>query len=1295
MRYKVLPLLAGLLALASPQVLKAVKIPVISDAMFSQEQMDEIVEEALRSVSTDPTPLPAVPAVPPAPAVPARALAFKDIVQKQTAAGSVVYLAPTTTNTGAYSLVQVLGQSTPTGYKPVITGLAKQNPTTLNGTLAATLDAGLPYVSPLYNSPLEFLATAGDNVVAVPSVNSSRVFALLGGSPDALISTDETAANKALRAVPGGPVPAVALSPLKDAAGAAVNSPIVALTTSPTSIYAAVSTNGRRFNQDPRVGTVDGRGVARLDVSGNTLVQYPTATPAVATRLNFGAVDGDAVARLTKARLDALLPAAPLLGNNRAITAIIIAAVMQADAAAANFADAAGVVDGGFAARLAAIVAQVPNNLAGAAADNIAVSTIAQAVSTAIGVFNVGVGTLGAIPDATLTVAANLTAVAAAIDAVAAVPTATKTPIKAAVRAAMQGKSAAEIFTAVNVAAASVNTGAAADSTRATFTRSGAAAGVVMHFSQELNRLFVGFRGLKKDAKAAPGGLVGILVGEPDPVSLSGFKFSSLVHAPSKALFGGDADCNSADKLFAIYHGAALGTVDADLATIQLKKTDDPVITIQHLKTMRTSTGRDYLIVAGSIANGSSGGNRELAGIYAIPLMGQKSFINAARAANVVSTAAPWQIGKMAAYAGDAILSGGGLMAADPASNAAVLNVADSTGEFQATSNNYLFVARFKGLQGLGMGALGAPFDVDVTKISNISDIEDLQVVGDSVIVSFARSSNPRLDQLYGVYQSTAVFDETGSVAQWSPLQRVGGAVEPTVAGRMDTASGNLMYVGNGVAGGSNIFNISDWTSNKATTQEFSNLVNKHFPAATGGVRGMYTFDKFTPSFNQATARKMALTIVIGYDKVMIAQTLKSNAPAIHFYDQVPVAGAVPSFAGGIAEQNVFVFDSPDLKAIAPLTCAEVLNIKEHAGPVVPAMPPAPAYGGPQANGYIYVGGQKGVCRLEIPGAPVRGWETVSPVAPNPVTGLSSFKAHYDANARFVKVANPALKEVTKIISTTGDPAAARTLIGVVTNSQIFLADGYPGGVYSNLELVLTRPMDTVREDQTPIFDALFIKHLSPAPADPAALLLVADAKGIDLHPMVIPVLGVFTDVFSTVSLDDGDTPIQFAYVPRSQALLGGEQTDVPGGENIDIVAGNFGAGMLYVLAGSQATGALKVYRFAVNWDPVPFVPGIPVIPPPANVLLRVGDAKPISMSMFRRYFATDGFKFMFGNDMALDTGEMLNMSTLANPTSAPLPLTWALGSNVGLGSFMSAPVRDAVTGAWMVPGSFGLKAND
>lgn len=827
----------------------------------------------------------------------------------------------------------------------------------------------------------------------------------------------------------------------------------------------------------------------------------------------------------------------------------------------------------------------------------------------------------------------------------------------------------------------------------------GAGNGVVMHYDAELDRVFVGLRRLQKSAAVDEGGLIGVLVGVPVAAAgappgapLDCLNFRSILHNPSAEVFGALAnanECNRHDSIVGIYHGPGLA---AHLRNNQVARDQNVYVSVHHLKTMRTSTGRSYLIVASDIGPtaGPAGATRS-SGLYFVPIMGKKTFT--ALGGVGAETALPDQLGKVADATFEHILAGD---AAVPRPGAVPeLAVAASFAALPRASRNCITNT----LEMLNDGRSRVR-RIQVAAI----DIQDLQVVGDTVFI--AVNGNEALGQLNGAYQTTAIFDGAGNIKSWTPLQRVSSVAEAVASLAVDRVNGAVMYLDHNTH---TTFHVSDWATNTDAANELKGLIAKHFPDAQGGVRAVQSFDAANPTFMNAFApigrpfgvgwrqqeKACALLVVLGYDKVMVVQTAFNNHTAQHFRDvAVPIAGRATFGAGMLDIQNVFVFDSttnPDLKKIAPLTCAEVLKV----------MPKA-AVGAPALEGYLYVGGFGGVCRLQatagvadsgaVLGLPIiaagDGWVTrnsnvnarVGKLV-NEIVGLDSIEryAASAANYRFVRANNNALKDVRKILSIAGDPAAA----AASTRLVCLMGDGYVVAAGDHLDLAGQAKV-VLPFDATYAFDAVLVKNIAahsitPIAAEPEAggtvvatdanqsYLIIATEQGLVVQGLAVAANN------RLVRLDNGDMPIQLAFEPRGRggAIGGG-------------VAARNGAGMLYVMAGSQADGNVRVHRFGVVYEGAA-----------ANVLTpRAGESPIIDLPMFRRYFATDGTQFLFGHDKALDTYEMLNQSMVASGQVAPLPLTWALG-DAKLGSFSGAPVRESVSGAWIVPGSFGIRVND
>jgi hypothetical protein len=749
---------------------------------------------------------------------------------------------------------------------------------------------------------------------------------------------------------------------------------------------------------------------------------------------------------------------------------------------------------------------------------------------------------------------------------------------------------------------------------------------VLMCWDDTLQRLYFGLSGLKKDDAACEGGVVGIGVGR---FVGGNFEIEPLVVDPTAGIFGfvanpggnAGADSNSMDRVVGFYHGrVGVGNLPP-LTPTRADPRPNIGITVRHLKTMRTSTGKSYLI-AGTEVGVTRRHGRKLSGLYCVPLVDDVA--NAAHH------------GKLRARA-----------AAGPAARFDEL----PTHELNR-------ITRYRN----PMTGLLETINIKADQVT------DIQVLGDSILISVQARGGSILKS--GVYVTTALFNVAGDIIGWTPMKLTGGVDDDAYAAQIDTKTGNLAWLGPNKQS----VRVSTWDSLPRVATQLQDLVTKHFPAATGGVRGVVTFDAATPTFNQHPGgarfvpgggafvgvlndQRIGLAVVLGYDKVMLVQLMQGGR-VVALDDVV-----------GSPTQNVFVFHNDDLKKIAPLTCAEVLKVASVSEAFTALAGPLPT----QNLGYLYVGGFNGVCRLQATAAGGgyavgEGWQTrqasvapVLPLVPNPthafMTGLTDLRAYITGGAapNFVRLPNHELKDVTQLVSTVGAVAGGRTRMVAVCN------DGYVVGDLVGRDLVTPKVMMPA---ETHIFDAVLVKDFSAV--NDQSHLVLATRTGLRVEPLGFAV----PPAVHIEPLPNGDLPIQFSYVPPSKGGVGAG----------DIFA-NGGAGTLYVLAGTQAMDKTRVYCYAVQWDALP-----------ANVLRLVGQT-PEQLTPFKRYFGSDGCQALMVRDKALDNNDVAAVGLL-NDIAHACSVTQEVAPDAQLKDFVCAPQRDPSLGSWLVPGSFGLKIN-
>lgn len=203
-------------------------------------------------------------------------------------------------------------------------------------------------------------------------------------------------------------------------------------------------------------------------------------------------------------------------------------------------------------------------------------------------------------------------------------------------------------------------------------------------------------------------------------------------------------------------------------------------------------------------------------------------------------------------------------------------------------------------------------------------DVNNMFVLGDALYICTAQ----------GMFQSSAVFDEDGLIRDWTPWQRVMGAVDPVMNGFIDLDTCQYWYLTQ-TTNAYDTVKVTLWSQND--TNLLGNLQKKlveTFPQDTGGVHQLFNFDEKTPSFD---VDEFSMMVATGYQKVALIRTGKDDGGF------VPTSGT--DFSTNI-DDNVKVFNDAALKTIGPICCAAVsLSPDEN-------------------EGWLFVGGYGGVAVL-------------------------------------------------------------------------------------------------------------------------------------------------------------------------------------------------------------------------------------------------------------------------------------------------------------------------------------------
>ncbi len=314
-------------------------------------------------------------------------------------------------------------------------------------------------------------------------------------------------------------------------------------------------------------------------------------------------------------------------------------------------------------------------------------------------------------------------------------------------------------------------------------------------WDNNLNRLYVGLTDVAGDGSGNEGGVLNIAMGyfsRNDDDTLA-FKIASIVHSSNKtSLF----DDNEQNGIVGFY----------------FNNTTNIKTSAQFIKTMRTSTGRSYLIFNSSMSDGTTVSNNS---IYAIPL---------------IDSGDDTVLGTMAAVGGDGVV-------ANP------LTSPTNANEMPKADQSAVRV--------------GQNFSGD-----NLSDVF---VVGDAIYASFSGPTNN------GIYKSTAIFDGDGRIVGWTPQTITGGLSRPVVGAGLDTLTGNLYGLGVVPTTTDSAGFITQWHNPVDPAQtSLEQVIAQNFPPEQGGVVALFSFSDQNPGL---TTGQLSLLVAVGVNKIALIQT--------------------------------------------------------------------------------------------------------------------------------------------------------------------------------------------------------------------------------------------------------------------------------------------------------------------------------------------------------------------------------------------------------------------------------------
>lgn len=388
--------------------------------------------------------------------------------------------------------------------------------------------------------------------------------------------------------------------------------------------------------------------------------------------------------------------------------------------------------------------------------------------------------------------------------------------------------------------------------------------GVDVVWDQKLQRFYMGFNSITRNANNLIGGVVSVVVGKYNAAG------NNVEYLP---LFNPTVDpatffTNNTPNGIIGFRYDAVGTKPA-------------VASAYKVRVMHTSTGRSYLIVNGGVIDDAAEINMAKPLVYALPLL-------------------------------------------DGPGQLAQVDAADPKHEFEAVTGPNM---KKSDAVDAVVGASADALCHDLTNNDHQVTINDMQVVGDTVYVSVAGTRDATNKEEQGIFASSAIFDQYGVIRAWTPWQRVMGSIEAVPLFAFDEKGSNywftdfsslFMKVTRWDAGATNIHTDAAHLLSTVLQPAFADNLQ-------GGVYGLFNFDDQTLGFKKYDPAtdypQFSMMVATGYNRVAMIQTGAVDADGI--FQQTKSFDATVA----AATQNVFVFDETKLPDLGSITTAEVARV--------------------------------------------------------------------------------------------------------------------------------------------------------------------------------------------------------------------------------------------------------------------------------------------------------------------------------------------------------------------------------
>jgi len=483
-----------------------------------------------------------------------------------------------------------------------------------------------------------------------------------------------------------------------------------------------------------------------------------------------------------------------------------------------------------------------------------------------------------------------------------------------------------------------------------------------------------------------------------------------------------------------------------------------------------------------------------------------------------------------------------------------------------------------------------------------------------------------------GVFYSQALFDSVGRVKGWTNWQRVSGNALLTWGSYFDNRLGNFWLLTGTDASTVTTVQRTSW-GNQKTNLAFT--AGNYITKPEGGVQGLSDFAYSNTAFSQVPGQRLAVTLMTGYQKVIIAQTGSDNGSLL-FGPQLAANplfdssdGTLAGFSSGV---NTLQMTGGALSQLGAITSAAVVSDGVY--------------------GWFVVGGTGGVAVLAH--ADGTGW---------PI-GLQSGFVGLDATMSWKKI---------------GNYAAVRKVIGDSGNLYILTQKSLQSMQVSAGNFAQASPVSSVLAQAGELPNGLnsFLSDVQVS----GSFAVLATSSGL---------LRVGNNANITTATNSGQVGWVFVTLPES---VGPVTRLLP--ISTTGVAQDFAtAGNLYVVNACVSRDQTRIYRFTVDLSGTITDTTLTQLP---DYFIQGYQSFFINIGEYRNFLTFDGSIFALSRSRYKDEPLFFELlgPTWVKRTGVSAVKNAIKVVNEPTSFSVGGTIRSSASGAWLVPGDFGLIVNE